>query len=85
MAQRLPLVVALVTGLAGLLLGASPILASAPVSPGALVQVIQGSSYGFHNPLGISSDGTNVWVANSQGDTGGSVTELSGLTGALVQ
>ena len=73
--------VAVATGLAALL-GASPILARASASTGALVQVIQGSSYGFDDPLGISSDGTDVWVANSAGD---SVTELSASTGALVQ
>ena len=51
-------------------------------STGALVQVISGSSYGFQYPDGISSDGTDVWVAN---ETGSSVTELSASTGALVQ
>ena len=49
---------------------------------GALVQVINGSSYGFSDPAGIASDGTHVWVANIDGD---SVTELDAATGALVQ
>ena len=31
---------------------------------GALVQVINGSSYGFNYPVAITSDGTHVWVAN---------------------
>ena len=31
---------------------------------GALVQVISGASYGFATPVGISCDGTHVWVAN---------------------
>ena len=39
-----------------------------------------GSSYGFDAPLAISSDGTDVWVANSH-----SVTEMSASKGALVQ
>ena len=51
-------------------------------STGALVQVISGSSYGFNDPDAVSSDGTDVWVTNSAGD---SVTELSASTGALVQ
>ena len=34
------------------------------------------------NPLGISSDGTHVWVAN-EGDS--TVTEIDALTGAVVQ
>jgi DNA-binding beta-propeller fold protein YncE len=40
------------------------------------------SSYGFNDPYGIASDGTHVWVANFGG---GSVSELSASTGALVQ
>jgi DNA-binding beta-propeller fold protein YncE len=34
-------------------------------STGGLVQVLSGSSYGFSAPAGISSDGVNVWVTNS--------------------
>ncbi len=55
-------------------------------STGALVQVIQGSSYGFNfsgdDDEAISSDGTDVWVVNEPNH---SVTELSASTGALVQ
>ena len=32
---------------------------------GALVQVINGSSYGFNGRGAIASDGTHVWVANA--------------------
>jgi DNA-binding beta-propeller fold protein YncE len=49
---------------------------------GALVQVLSGSDFGFNDPADISSDGTDVWVANSHGD---SVTHLSASTGALIQ
>ncbi len=49
---------------------------------GALVQVISGSSYGFNEPLAISSDGTDVWVMNGGNN---SVTELSASTGSRVQ
>jgi DNA-binding beta-propeller fold protein YncE len=49
---------------------------------GALVQAIQGPSYGFDSPDAISSNGTDVWVANALGN---SVTELDASTGALVQ
>ena len=38
-------------------------------STGALVQVISGSSYGFDDPVAISSDGTDVWVANYEGES----------------
>jgi hypothetical protein len=51
-------------------------------STGAVVQTISGPSYGFDEPDGISSDGTDVWVANGGGN---SVTELSAATGALVR
>ena len=46
------------------------------------MKVIKGSSYGFINPLGVSSDGTHVWVTNRDGN---SVTELNAATGALVK
>jgi DNA-binding beta-propeller fold protein YncE len=36
---------------------------------GALVQVISGSSYGFVAPYAISSDGSDVWVANYDGQS----------------
>ena len=41
-----------------------------------------GSSYGFDQPVAISSDGSDVWVANQSGS---SVTELDAATGGLVQ
>jgi DNA-binding beta-propeller fold protein YncE len=47
---------------------------------GALVRVISGD--GFSHPIGISSDGSHVWVSNYGGN---SVTELSAATGALVR
>ena len=46
------------------------------------MQVISGSSYGFDQPVAISSDGSDVWVAN---ESGNSVTELDAATGGLVQ
>lgn len=57
---------------------------------GALVQVISDPSYGFVLPLGITSDGTHVWVQNSThwvgtGWTPVTVTELDALTGAFVR
>ncbi len=64
-------------------------------STGALVRVDSGPRYGFDQvvsgigglivlpgPSAIASDGTHVWVANSNGN---SVTELSSSTGALVR
>jgi hypothetical protein len=33
-------------------------------SNGALVQVRAGPRYGFVQPAGVSSDGSNVWVPN---------------------
>ena len=50
---------------------------------GALVRVIRGSSYGFDEPKGITSDGNHIWVTNE--GKGNSVTELSASTGALVK
>ena len=32
---------------------------------GDLVKVLSGPSYGFNGPSAVSSDGTNVWVPNS--------------------
>jgi hypothetical protein len=42
-------------------------------STGALVKVIRGSNYGFDGPSGITSGGTHIWVANTNGQ---SVTEF---------
>ena len=36
---------------------------------GALVRVLSAPSFGFTNPDGIASDGTNVWVTNSGDDS----------------
>jgi DNA-binding beta-propeller fold protein YncE len=36
---------------------------------GALVKVIRGSSYRFNGPAGVSSDGKDVWVANTLDDS----------------
>jgi DNA-binding beta-propeller fold protein YncE len=33
-------------------------------STGRLVKAISGPRYGFDQPASVSSDGTNVWVAN---------------------
>src|SRR5579863_8565983 len=57
-------------------------LASASGAQGNVIQVLSASSYGFDGPLGVSSDGTYVWVANQEAS---SVTEFSASTGALVQ
>ena len=38
-------------------------------STGALVRVFSGSGYGFNQPDAISSDGTDVWVANDEGES----------------
>jgi DNA-binding beta-propeller fold protein YncE len=52
-------------------------------STGAVVQVIEGSTISpYFSPDAVSSDGTDVWVANIGG---GSVAELSASTGALVR
>jgi len=42
-------------------------------STGALVKIVSGSSYGFDDPSGITSSGTRIWVANTDGQ---SVTEF---------
>ena len=60
----------------------SSFLSELDASTGSVVQVIQGASYGFDDPIDISSDGTHVWVTNQQGN---SVTEVDAATGALVQ
>jgi YVTN family beta-propeller protein len=44
--------------------------------------LIRGAQYEFYRATAVSSDGTDVWVTNPGL---GSVTELSALTGALVQ
>ena len=55
------------------------VVAEAPAaSAGAVVETITVGSA----PLGVSSDGTHVWVANYDSDT---VTELDASTGAVVQ
>ena len=28
------------------------------------MQVLSDSSYGFNNPIGIASDGVNIWITN---------------------
>jgi hypothetical protein len=49
---------------------------------GHLVQVISGPRYKLNDPIGIASDGTHVWIANTSGN---SVTELSARTGRLIK
>ena len=49
-------------------------------STGSVLDVISGSAYNFDFPSGISSDGENVWVANTNDN---SVTDMS--TGFLAQ
>ena len=54
---------------------------AAVVDTGPAVSGSQVLGWGFGQPNAVSSDGTDVWVANSGGN---SVTELSASTGALV-
>ena len=58
-----------------------PLAVGASAKPPALSGP-QVFGWGFNSPLGVSSDGTHVWVANVQGN---SVTELDASDGALVQ
>jgi hypothetical protein len=54
---------------------------------GALIRVITARRYDLLGPVGITTRGNTVWVANS-GATGeqiGSVTEINATTGALVR
>ncbi len=60
----------------------SRVSADAGVNAGAAVSAPQVLGWGFGQPNAVSSDGTDVWVLNSNGN---SVTELSAATGALVQ
>ena len=55
---------------------------SASAATGPTVKIIQGESYGFNVVTAIASNGANVWVANSSGN---SVTELDASTGAKVR
>ncbi len=50
-------------------------------STGAVVGVIQGSANSLEVPFALSSDGTNVWVA----DGGEAVDQIDAATGAVVQ
>jgi hypothetical protein len=50
-------------------------------STGALVQVLTAPSFGFNDPIAISSDRIHVWVTS--GDT--TVVELSASTGAVIR
>jgi hypothetical protein len=59
---------------------ASPPGLAAP-SP-AVLSGVHVFGWGFNSPASIASDGTHVWVANTDGN---SVTELSARTGRLVQ
>ena len=54
---------------------------SADAASGPTVKIVQGKSYGFNAVTAIGSNGANVWVANSAGN---SVTELDASTGAKV-
>ena len=45
----------------------------------SLVKIVQGKAYGFNAVTAIGSNGANVWVANSGGN---SVTEIDASTGA---
>ena len=71
-----------VLSVGALLCSALSVISSTAGAAGASVQVISGSQYGFNQPDGISSDGTDVWVTNPGNN---SVTEFSASTGALVQ
>jgi len=69
---RIRATIALTLALSGLL-GA----VSASAATSSLVKVVQGKSYGFNAVTAIGSNGANVWVANSAGN---SVTELDAST-----
>ena len=73
---RIRATIALTLALSGLL-GA----VSASAATSSLVKVVQGKSYGFNAVTAIGSNGANVWVANSAGN---SVTELNSGTLSLV-
>jgi hypothetical protein len=53
-------------------------------STGALVRVVSGPSYQFHDPDAIVLDGLDLFVGNGA-SSGGSVTEVNAPTGALVR
>jgi hypothetical protein len=61
---------------------------TAGTAPGASnVQVpvtttLNDTGFGFSNPSSIVTDGTNLWIANTQGN---SVTEINATSGALVR
>jgi DNA-binding beta-propeller fold protein YncE len=66
----------------------APSAASASPSKAASVTGTRISALGsgINNPGGVSSDGSDVWVTNSNGGAGsGSVTELDASTGAVIQ
>jgi hypothetical protein len=42
---------------------------SLDAATGALVRAIRGLAFGFDSPVGVSSDGTDVWVTNFGDDT----------------
>ncbi len=57
-------------------------------STGALARIIDGPSDDFSCPDGVTSNGTDVWVANlpnENGVGGNSVTEFSAATGSLIR
>ena len=68
--------------LVGALLSSVLVTSAETSSASGTVQVLEGSAYGFSQPDGISSDGTNVWVTNPGNNT---VSEFSASTGDVVQ
>jgi hypothetical protein len=62
--------------------GRSSTVPSISAATGALVRVINGSSYEFKDPFALTSFKGRIWVANA-GDN--SVTEVSASTGTLVR
>jgi len=46
-----------------------------------VIQVLDGPSYGFNNPVAVAVDGTSIWIANEVN----SVTELDATTGTLIR
>src|ERR1700679_3117646 len=68
--------------LVGALICSVMVTISGTSSATGTVQVLSAAAYGFSQPDGISSDGTNVWVTNPGNNT---VSEFSASTGDVVQ
>jgi hypothetical protein len=56
-----------------------------PAGGTSAFRVLAGRRYGLNNPSAIAVDGTHIWVANSGGADGGSVTELNASNGSRIR